>query len=115
MFKQVPKAFENALIQMARQEVLDDEIPLNWRVSEHGIFCGSLRIAQFDFDTDPPEDFREKVYEQMERKLNAATTKVDIRAEAEQNNVVCCNCHAELEIIGKGSGSCPVCDRQWWI
>lgn len=35
--------------------------------------------------------------------------------ESSRKNVVCCNCHAELEIVGKGSGSCPVCDRQWWL
>jgi hypothetical protein len=35
--------------------------------------------------------------------------------EASRRNVVCCNCHSELEIVGKGTGSCPVCDRQWWL
>lgn len=35
--------------------------------------------------------------------------------ERSRTNVVCCHCHAELEIVGKGTGSCPSCDRQWWL
>ena len=42
-----------------------------WRVSEHGIFCGTMRIARFDFDTKPDKPFREQLYSQMEHALNA--------------------------------------------
>jgi len=43
-----------------------------WRVNEYGIYCGTLRIATFDFDTDPSADFQTEVYEYMERSLNKA-------------------------------------------
>lgn len=42
-----------------------------WRVNEHGIFRGTLRIAKFDFDTDPCEDYRQSVYKEMARLLNS--------------------------------------------
>ena len=41
-----------------------------WIVSEHGIFCGTLRIAIFDFDTSYSEEFKNEVYAQMEHALN---------------------------------------------
>ena len=41
-----------------------------WRVCEHGIFCGTMRIARFDFDTKPDKPFREQLYAQMEHALN---------------------------------------------
>ncbi len=44
---------------------------MRWRVSEHGIFHGTLRIARFDFDTDPSKEYREELYFNMETKLNA--------------------------------------------
>ena len=46
-------------------------LPGEWRVSEHGIFCGTLRIAKFCFDTEPSEEFKADVYEQMQAALNA--------------------------------------------
>jgi hypothetical protein len=48
-----------------------------WRVNEYGVYCGTLRIASFDFDTDPSVEFRSDVYEYMEQALNKA-------AEAEE-------------------------------
>ena len=45
-------------------------LPGEWRVSERGIFCGTLRIATFCFDTDPGEEFKIDVYEQMQSALN---------------------------------------------
>ena len=44
-----------------------------WRVNEAGVFCGTLRIAQFDFDTDPSDKFKAGVYRQMESLLNGET------------------------------------------
>lgn len=41
-----------------------------WRVSEHGIFCGTLRIAKFDFDTNPSDEFKQQVFAQIEHALN---------------------------------------------
>lgn len=42
-----------------------------WRVNERGIFRGTLRIAKFDFDTDPCEDYRQSVYKEMSLLLNS--------------------------------------------
>lgn len=41
-----------------------------WRVSRDGVFCGTLRIAVFDFDTDPSDEFKDAVCKQMESALN---------------------------------------------
>lgn len=41
-----------------------------WRVSNDGIFCGTIRVAKFDFDTDPSEDFKQAIYLQMFAALN---------------------------------------------
>jgi hypothetical protein len=43
-----------------------------WRVNDTGVFCGTLRIARFDFDTDPSHEFHDAVNRQMESSLNAA-------------------------------------------
>lgn len=71
---------------------------MRWRVSEHGIFAGTLRIARFDFDTDPSQEYREELYAEMEAKLNRGTvdeantvlvnrqTYEDIQALAEENS-----------------------------
>jgi len=48
-------------------------VPGRWRVNEAGVFCGTLRIAQFDFDTDPSDEFKAGVYRQMESLLNGET------------------------------------------
>ncbi len=45
-------------------------LPNGWRVNEGGIFCGTLRIAVFDFDTDPSDDVKSRVYRQMAMLLN---------------------------------------------
>lgn len=52
-----------------------------WRVNEHGIYCGTLRIASFDFDTDPSVEFRSEVYEYMERALNNAAQAAERQGE----------------------------------
>jgi len=41
-----------------------------WRVADEGIFCGTLRIARWDFDTDPSPEFRKQLSEQMCEALN---------------------------------------------
>ena len=41
-----------------------------WRVNEGVLCCGSLRIASFDFDTNPSNDFKVAVYKQMLDALN---------------------------------------------
>lgn len=47
-----------------------------WRVSEHGVFWGTIRIAKFDFDTEPNEVFRESVYKGMADMLNGVDRTV---------------------------------------
>ena len=37
----------------------------NWRVSEHGIFNGTMRIAKFDFDTCPNDEVKQAMYAEM--------------------------------------------------
>jgi hypothetical protein len=41
-----------------------------WRVSEGLLCCGTLRIAKFDFDTDPSDEFKQGVYKQILDGLN---------------------------------------------
>jgi len=41
-----------------------------WRISEGVLCCGTLRIASFDFDTDPSDEFKQGVYKQMLDALN---------------------------------------------
>lgn len=42
----------------------------DWRVSDRGIFCGTLRVGKIDFDTNPTVEMRSKIYSQMEKALN---------------------------------------------
>lgn len=37
----------------------------NWRVSSHGIFNGTMRIAKFDFDTDPSDEVKQAMYSEI--------------------------------------------------
>lgn len=64
-------AIEFAMRRARSHEFPDQTLSGRWRVSEHGIFCGTLHVADFNFDTNPSSEFRESVYEQMERMLNA--------------------------------------------
>lgn len=64
-----------------------------WRVSEYGIFCGTLRICTFDFDTDPSDELKAGVYQQMEAALNSVPV-----AES---------CHNRLELTEQELKVCP--------
>lgn len=74
------QAIEFAMRRSRSHELPDQALSGRWRVSEHGIFCGTLHVADFNFDTDPSSEFRESVYAQMERMLNSGN------AAAEQPN-----------------------------
>lgn len=44
----------------------------HWRHSHGLIFCGTLRIAREDFDTNPHPDFRDKVFDEICDMMNRA-------------------------------------------
>jgi len=41
-----------------------------WRISNNFLCCGTLRIAAFDFDTNPSDEFKQSVFKQMLDGLN---------------------------------------------
>jgi hypothetical protein len=43
-----------------------------WRHAEGFLICGTLRIARADFDTDPSEGFRVRMFDWICDTLNAA-------------------------------------------
>jgi hypothetical protein len=43
-----------------------------WRHAEGFLICGTLRIARVDFDTDPSEGFRVRMFDWICDTLNAA-------------------------------------------
>jgi hypothetical protein len=47
----------------------------HWRHSHGLIFCGTLRIAREDFDTNPHPDFRDKVFDEICAAMNRAQNK----------------------------------------
>jgi hypothetical protein len=51
----------------AAERVLESE----WRHSNGMLFCGTMRIAKADFDTDPAPDFKERVFDDICNALNA--------------------------------------------
>lgn len=64
--EQIERAASRASVDAVVTRVLTGR----WRVSGHGIFCGTVRVAKFDFDTQPSEEFCKQVYSQMEHALN---------------------------------------------
>lgn len=48
-----------------------------WRHSHGMIFCGTLRIAKGDFDTNPHPDFCARVFDDICRTMNAAQALTD--------------------------------------
>ena len=53
-----------------------------WRISEHGIFRGTLRIGRFDFDTNPAPEFKQEIYAEMLTALTRANQPVPNEIEA---------------------------------
>lgn len=47
-----------------------------WRHSRGFLFCGTLRIAKADFDTDSSEAFKVQVFDQIVDALNKAREKL---------------------------------------
>lgn len=41
-----------------------------WRHNEGMLFCGTMRIGRMDFDTDPSDEFKQMVYDEICRRMN---------------------------------------------
>ena len=64
-----------------------------WRINEGVLCCGTLRIANFDFDTDPSDEFKQGVYKQMLDALNGPRRELELSAG---NQVQCAICGSEF-------------------
>ena len=62
--------FCRSLMRRNERAAQHDVLTGRWRVSENGIFCGTIRVARFDFDTDPSDEFKQQVYRQIESRMN---------------------------------------------
>jgi hypothetical protein len=62
----------------AAERVLESE----WRHSNGMLFCGTMRIAKADFDTDPAPDFKERVFDDICNALNAPSPAQEKPLEA---------------------------------
>lgn len=66
------KTHENPNLPSAPPSCSAPVLRSEWRHSHGMIFCGTLRIAKGDFDTNPHPDFCARVFDDICRTMNAA-------------------------------------------
>ena len=85
------KALRDYFISRARNKEMSEEKVLTgrWRINEGILCCGTLRIANFDFDTDPSEQFKQGVYKQILDALNGPLERCKADRDGECYNDQC--------------------------
>lgn len=68
----------------ALRELIANGLYGRWRHSHGVICCGSLRIAQADFDTDPASEVQKQILDQLCESANALPDLLDRLAVMEQ-------------------------------
>lgn len=85
---QIRKAMLNFDWPVAQAKEEEKVLESRWRHADGMLFCGTLRIAKADFDTDPSEDFKTTVFDQIVAALNAEALELKEPASDNVNAVL---------------------------